>query len=143
MPLLSFRAHGIPKGQPRPRAFAFNGKARMYDPGTAEGWKSCVAAAVKEQDWNNTIPDPVRLSVVFLFPRPGRLNKKSSPAERIPHVSKPDADNCLKSVMDCMTQLGMWIDDAQVCGVEVEKWYVSRDEKPGAEIRIDVLSEAA
>ena len=41
-------APGIPKGQPRPRAFSRNGHARVFDPGTAEGWKSAVAVAAQD-----------------------------------------------------------------------------------------------
>jgi len=33
---------GIPKAQPRARAFAVGGRARMYNPGTAEAWKADI-----------------------------------------------------------------------------------------------------
>ncbi len=36
---------GEPKGQPRGRAVSIAGHARVYDPKTAEGWKSLIAAA--------------------------------------------------------------------------------------------------
>lgn len=139
-PLLTFRADGEPKGQPRARAFAFNGKARMYDPSTAEGWKACVALAAKAAGIPPTpTSSPIRLDATFLFPRPGRLNKKSSPEGRIEHTAKPDRDNLDKAVLDCLTQLGVWQDDKQVCGGEVSKFYVAKGERPGAEIRIEVL----
>ena len=48
---ISFSVDGEPKAQPRPKAFARNfgnkWQARVYDPGTAEGWKSLIAIAVK------------------------------------------------------------------------------------------------
>jgi len=37
--IFSTFARGAPKGQPRPRAFSREGKASVYDPGTAEGLK--------------------------------------------------------------------------------------------------------
>lgn len=139
-PLLTIRVHGEPKGQPRARAFAVGGKARMYDPGTAEGWKSCVAMAAQQAGFpDSPAVEPIRLSVTFLFPRPGRLNKKSSPPGRIPHTAKPDIDNALKAVMDCLTQIGVWCDDKQVSLGECPKFYAAKGEKPGAEIRIEVL----
>lgn len=49
--MIQFRVYGVPKGQPRPKAFArnFGGKwqARVYDPGTAESFKSAIAAAAQ------------------------------------------------------------------------------------------------
>lgn len=52
---ITFFIHGDPKPQPRPRAFArrMGAKfvARVYDAGTAEGWKSQIAMteAVEEE----------------------------------------------------------------------------------------------
>ena len=51
--LASFRVYGEPKGQPRPSATrryrkGHAGKAGMYDPGTAEGWKARVDLAGRE-----------------------------------------------------------------------------------------------
>ena len=146
LPYLTFRVDGEPKGQPRARAFAkfVNGKAtaRIHDAGTAEGWKSCVAFAVHQAGPPpNPVDGPIRLSVAFLFKRPIRLNKKSSPPGRIPHTAKPDIDNALKAVMDCLTQLGVWCDDKQVSLGECPKFYAAKGERPGAEIRIEVLGE--
>ena len=50
---ITVRVYGEPKGQPRPRAFAKpigGGKfsARVYDAGTAEGWKSQIAQAFRQ-----------------------------------------------------------------------------------------------
>ena len=41
--------HGEPKAQPRAKAFARNGRAGIYDPGTAEGWKGAIAAALQAE----------------------------------------------------------------------------------------------
>jgi hypothetical protein len=48
---ISIFVHGEPKGQPRPRAFARGGMVRMYDPATAEGWKSAIA-----DEWRRSAP---------------------------------------------------------------------------------------
>jgi len=47
MSQIHFFVSGDPKAQPRIRAFAINGHARVYDPGTAEGWKSLIAVAAR------------------------------------------------------------------------------------------------
>lgn len=127
---------GIPKGQPRPRAFAHNGKARVFDPGTAEGWKNSIAVALGPALCNRppaTVPVLVRC--VFLFPRPKAHYTKKGLRENAPrfHAGKPDTDNLLKAVMDALTTLGVWQDDAQVAWVECSKQYA---DKPGALIEV-------
>ena len=67
MVILSARVFGDPKGQPRPRAFARGGKARVYDPHTAEGWKSQVAAAIAPPV--DRISGPVTVAINFYFAR--------------------------------------------------------------------------
>lgn len=123
MTLIDVFVPGDPKGQPRPRAFARNGKARVYDPGTAEGWKSEVALAMRPWAGRRTV-GPITLLLAFHFARPkghyaksGTL-KTSAPAE---YVKKPDLDNLAKAVMDALTSIEFWCDDSQVVKLTVEK----------------------
>jgi len=138
-----FDVRGEPKGQPRPRAF-FNkktGRASVYDQGTAEGWKSLVAFAAKPFLPKEPLSGPVRLMVSFIFPRPARLMRKKDPDGLIPHTSKPDSDNCMKAVMDALTQIGMWRDDSQVCNQTVTKSYAGKNGQAGALIQIYRIDE--
>jgi Holliday junction resolvase RusA-like endonuclease len=119
----------------------------MYDPGTAEAWKSDVARAF-EGIWAGAEGDrkkldgPVRIAITFLFPRPKCLMRLKDPDGRMPHAKKPDRDNCEKAVTDCLTRLGVWTDDGQVCAGEVVKLYAGKSEQAGAEIRISILEDA-
>ena len=137
---IQLRVHGLPKGQPRPRAFAFHGKARLFDPGTAEHWKSQVAL-----EYRRAVPEiepgdgAYSLVMTFLFPRPKRLLTRTAPQGRIAHTGKPDADNLAKAVMDALTTLGVWRDDAQVADTTIHKRYAALNELPGAEITITPL----
>lgn len=135
-----FRVYGRPKGQPRPRAFVrtFGGKpqARVYDAGTAEGWKGQIAMAAQHHRPPAPLEVPVTVNSVFLFPRPKRLLRKRDPPGRIPHTSKPDRDNLDKAVLDCLVELGFFKDDAIICDGRIEKWYCAMDEAPGAIITI-------
>lgn len=81
---ISFSVQGVPKGQPRPRAFAFKGKARVFDPGTAEGWKSAIAEAARPHLPREPLAGPVALEVAFSFPRPKKHFLKAGlrPGER-------------------------------------------------------------
>lgn len=134
---------GEPKGQPRPRAFARGGSARVYDPGTAEGWKGLVAAALRPH-LGDPLLGPVRVTMRFLMPRPGRLHRKGPHPEdgEIPHVGKPDVDNLAKAVLDVGTQLHLWHDDAQVARLVVEKSYhADKGGRPGLHFTIESLTE--
>ena len=73
--MILIRVHGEPKGQPRPRAFARrmgDGKfvARVFESGTAEGWKSLIAAEAAKHRPAEPISGPVSVDAYFVFPRP-------------------------------------------------------------------------
>ena len=53
-------------------------------------------------------------------------------------VTKPDTDNLNKALKDCMTQLGFWADDAQVCEEHIGKYW---SENPGIWVEITQLLE--
>lgn len=52
-----------------------------------------------------------------------------------PKITRPDTDNMVKLLKDCMTKLGFWQDDAQVAMELVRKSYAT---EPGVKI---VVSE--
>ena len=67
----------------------------------------------------------VILSVEFRFPA-GRGHKDGEPK-----ITRPDTDNMIKTLKDCMTRLGFWLDDAQVVQETVRKSYAT---EPGVRI---------
>jgi len=147
--LYTVRANGIPKGQPRPRAFARGGRAAVYDPGTAEGWKSCVALACRDMEGANHI-EPLSVTLTFFMPRPKSHFKTSGQLkDRVPHFihdQKPDADNLAKAVLDALTQIRVWGDDDQVADLTVRKYWESekngpQTHPPGCVIRIAEMME--
>jgi len=133
---IQFIAFGDPKGQPRPRAFSRGGITRMYDPGTAEGWKGQIAAAAMPHKPAAQLEGPLHVTLLFRFARPkSHWSKKGlKPTAPEYHTSKPDADNLAKAVLDCITQLGFWRDDAQVSALDVRKKYANAE--PFCEITI-------
>lgn len=141
-PPISFFVPGEPKGQPRPRAFAFHGKARVFDPGTAEHWKSQIALAAK-QKLKTPFAGPVRLDLTFYFPRPKKHYKRDVLRPDAPgyQTTKPDADNLAKAVMDALTTLGAWKDDTQVAELIVRKFYIRNS--LGCQIEIEDLTHFA
>ena len=57
------------------------------------------------------------LSLGFIFSYTIKDKKKRG----TPKTSRPDCDNLVKLVMDVMTELGFWVDDAQVTKLRIEK----------------------
>lgn len=137
---IRFFAQGVPKGQPRPRAFSRGGHARVYDPGTAEGWKSCVAIAAKAHLPKEPMACPVAVALDFAFPRPkshfgtGKRATERKATAPTHHVAKPDADNAAKAILDALTDLRMWTDDAAVVQLTITKRYA--EDLPGCLVTI-------
>jgi Holliday junction resolvase RusA-like endonuclease len=122
-------AVGVPKPQPRVKAYARAGHAGVYTPATAKSWKDIVileAAPIA----GRYVEGPIALKIGFTLPRP-KAHKKET------HVTtKPDIDNLLKSTMDALTDCAVWRDDAQIAEVHVSKVYQSGTVAPGAVIEI-------
>lgn len=138
---INFFVPGNPKGQPRPRAFAFKGKARVYDPGTAEGWKSCIAVAAKPFLPSSAISVPIFVGCVFILPRPknhfytGKRSNQQRPDAPYFCAKKPDLDNYEKAVWDTLVTLGFMSDDALIVHSDSVKLF-SNGAPTGVFIRI-------
>lgn len=148
---------GEPKGQPRPRAFAPGGHARVYDPGTAEGWKGLIALALRPHlhklsrvvaedplaydspSCHVPIADVWSVEMLFKMPRPAAMRRKKPHPEdgETPHTKTPDIDNLAKAVLDACTSLRIWHDDAQVVELRARKVYhADKGGTPGLELVI-------
>lgn len=140
MKTISFFVPGLPKGQPRPRAFArkMGNKfvARVYDSGTAEGWKGAIAAFAKAHLPEIPTELPVAVAFTFTMPRPKKHFTRKGLRQDAPDAftQKPDCDNLAKSALDALTVIGMWKDDAQVYDLRVIKKYGGQS---GAQITIE------
>lgn len=147
--MITFFAQGTPKGQPRPKAFARKfgqtWSARVYDPHTAEGWKSQIAIAAKPFLPVQPIESALLVELTFVMPRPkGHFTKKGlRPTAPVYHTGRGDLDNMEKAFLDAMTQVGMWKDDGQVCKMCSEKIYATEDRIPGVFAAIKELPNQA
>jgi len=140
---------GDPKGQPRARAFArkmgATHVARMYDSDVADAWKHAVDLGIeREHRAQPLVLDPVgafEVKLTFFFRRPkshyGKAGhvKASAP---VCHVSKPDADNLAKLVLDRITRGGrIWRDDSQVAKLSVHKFWAITDARIGVYLSVE------
>lgn len=80
------------------------------------------------------ITGPVRIVVKWCYPVTGKHYDGQW------KTTKPDTDNLQKALLDCMTKLGFWKDDAQVASVIAEKFWSN---VPGIFVYITKLEEEA
>lgn len=140
---------GEPVAQGRPRGFHRPGVGvRMYDPPKSRSWKG--AAQVHYRDALDRAgikapafpAGPVELEVLAVFTCPRSKHRKRDPLRRQPKATKPDSENIGKAVMDAANGL-LFLDDAQVSKLTVEKIVGAQDEAPRVEVTVRSLRTEA
>jgi Holliday junction resolvase RusA-like endonuclease len=117
----------------------------MYDSDVADAWKRAVDLGIERELKAAEVPvDPVgafECKLTFFFRRPkshygkGGHVKASAP---VCHVSKPDADNLAKLVLDRITRGGrIWRDDSQVAKLSVHKFWAITDARIGVYLSVE------
>lgn len=144
--LVELFVFGIPKPQPRPRAFArqmgSRFVARVYDDSSAEAWKGAVASAVRDHRPVSPFEGPIELGLTFYLPRPkahyrtGKHAAELRPGAPRWHANKPDADNLAKSTVDALTILGFWRDDGQIAALTISKIWANPGEDSGMHLLV-------
>lgn len=132
IPVATFEVAGIPKGQPRPRACIRGRHAAVYNPETADVWRGEIILAAVACRPLPPIEAAVYVVVDFRYPAP--KGKRASGAAWA--VKKPDIDNALKVVLDALTDIGYWTDDALVVAIDARKTVAGNGEDPGATISV-------
>ena len=136
---IDFFVHGVPKAQPRVKAFVRGGHAGVYTPDSAESWKQAVRLEATTNAPESLLAHPVRVELDFFLPRPkAHLKRDGSLKANQPiwHCKKPDLDNLIKAVTDAITDTQrIWLDDSQICTVSATKTYALN--ASGCSVRID------
>ena len=105
------------------------GKPYMYDSAEIKATKAKFIAHLAEHKPDAPYTYGVRLIVKWCFPRGKHKDGEYK-------TTKPDTENLLKLLKDCMTKCGFWQDDALVCSEIIEKFW---SDVPGIFIRIEEL----
>ena len=102
-----------------------NGKPRFYDPPELVRAKAnLITALLARHRPTEKLTGPLHLHTIWCF----LTDRHPDGTWR---DTKPDTDNLQKLLKDCMTQVGYWEDDAQVCSELVEKRWVRGIQKGG------------
>lgn len=123
----------ILRGEPVAFAHKNHGKFRFTPDKQKEAMAALKYAASKEMGLRKPLEGPLSGSVVFCYPWPVAMSKKRRAAQGSHwKTSRPDLDNLMKLLGDALTNT-VWLDDAQLVQVGLQKWY---DEIPRIEIRV-------
>ena len=124
---IDFFVSGVPKAQPRVKAFVRGGHAGVYTPDSAESWKQAVRQEAVANAPESLMTGPIRVELDFFLPRPkAHLDKHGVPKAKSPvwHCKKPDLDNLIKAVTDAITDTQrVWLDDSQIYEITATKTY--------------------
>lgn len=116
------------------KPFVLNGKASMHKTKELENLEAFYISHLKkkapEKPWNC----PIYLKTAWYFKRPkgkkGRLK-----------TTKPDTDNLIKTLKDCMKKAGFFKDDALVAVELTSKFWVDENQPHGIEIRMSDFTD--
>lgn len=132
-----------PRPKARPRASRSGG--RVHKDRKTANWEREFAFLVNDRSPRRPLEGPLRLVVLFVMPRPKRLNRKKDPDGLVWTTAKPDVSNMIKAVEDSL-QPTWYLDDSQLVQVEGFKCYAERGGDPRVEFwisRLDDRPEAA
>lgn len=144
---IRFRVVGLPKPQRRPSAW-FNkhtGRAAVYDPKTADGWKGQVVLAGDAVRPQTCLEGPLAVELHFRLPRArghfrtGKNAHLLSDRAPVRHTARPDVDNLAKAVLDALKNARWYADDAQIVELLVTKVYEHAAGPSGLDVEIRVL----
>jgi len=140
---ISFFVDCIPVAQPRQRHTIINDRVHNYTPKghPVQTFKSLVCFAAKRAYHGPLLEGPLRVSLLFLLPRPKRLIWKTKPMPRRWGTCKVDKDNLEKAFNDSLNGV-IWVDDSQICDGCVQKKYAAGSESPGVIVYIETLEES-
>lgn len=105
------------------------GKPFFYEPEKLKVWRSKLTGLCLPYVLEQPISGAVQLVTKWIYPLGDHKEGEYK-------ITKPDTDNMIKLLKDCMTKCGFWKDDSQVASEITEKFYGS---KVGIYIRIREL----
>ena len=113
------------------QAAIIKGRIRMYEPQRVKAARAKLMAHLGRHRPEASMEGPLRLTTKWIFPA-----KKPEGREYTWKTTKPDTDNMVKLLKDCMTAEGFWNDDAQVASEITEKFL---GWPPGIYVRVEEL----
>ena len=138
---ITLKIIGQPIAKKRPRFVKRGGHTVTYNPQeTEEGMFRHEMLRQLPATWR-PLKGSLSMSCRFLFARPkshfgtGRNRGKLKPSAPLEHTQKPDLDNLVKFIKDCMNR-HIYQDDKQIVRLDAQKRWCSDNEEPMTEVCI-------
>lgn len=111
----------MPKGTAQQKGvYVRNGRPYFYTKDKVENAKALFMRQLIPNRPKAPAQGPIMLNVTFYF------DVKNRTLWGKLKTTKPDTDNYLKLLKDCMTEAGFWTDDALVVDEHVKKYYAEK-----------------
>jgi len=121
--MVTVRIEGVPIPLMRPR-FCHRGKfMSVYDPQIKE--KEQVRWQIRDEYREPPLTTPLRIEMLFALPIPKQTSKvriRNMLSGEMPHMCKPDLDNLVKFILDCLNGI-LFDDDRQISEFGARKIY--------------------
>lgn len=134
MDKVKFIIPGEPVAKERPR---FTKSGIVYTPKKTKIFVALVRK-IADKHFDEPLDGPIKMELVFCFPRPKSKIWKRKPMPREWKTSRPDIDNLFKAVTDALNGIA-YKDDRQIVELHVKKYICSGDEKPHTEVIVEVV----
>jgi Holliday junction resolvase RusA-like endonuclease len=95
---------------------------RVYTKPEVRDAKEAIKSRLAQFRPETPLQGPVSLLTRWVFPWRQSDGQKVRDDGLALHAERPDCDNLVKLLADCMTDLGFWEDDGQVSVLRVEKF---------------------
>lgn len=118
-------------------AFVAGGRIRFFTKRKVREAENFLAALIAPYAPPKPIEGAVRLDIEWRFPyRKSEPKRVTNAGADVRHTVRPDLDNLEKSLIDTMTRLGFWRDDAQIADKRTSKF---RSAKSGLAVTVTAL----
>jgi Holliday junction resolvase RusA-like endonuclease len=152
--LIIFTVPVAPVPQPRVKFSSRGGFVKAYTPTSIKNaktgerkphpivaYKAAIKAYCSAAYQGPPLEGPIRVDLMFYFPRPRSMVWKKKPMPRVRvFCGGDDGDNLTKAVWDSLNKLA-WNDDTQVCEWGGGKWIAAGDEQPRVDVVVTPLDD--
>lgn len=133
---LTIPGQPVPQGRPR---FSSKPFPHAYDPKTSRDYKKLVSECAKRNKPSELFTGALEVRVDIYKKSLKSFNRaqaRDAQAQILRPITKPDADNYAKGILDALKGI-VWSDDGQVVKLTCEKFY---SEEPRADISVRPLN---
>lgn len=144
MQVIQFEVPLLPTAQMRAKPAIIGKHATVYKCAKQKANEQSLESYLIPHRPEQPISCPVQIKINAYFPVPKSLSKKKRvvlESYKTPYFKKPDVDNLAKQMLDALTRMQYWVDDAKVFSISCKKWYCTNNMLPHWDVQIVAWDE--